>query len=274
MDNHIFRSALGGFNRQDVMEYIEKTQKEASENAARLEERAAQLEEQIAQLRESGDAARQSLEECAQEKEELSKQLTDMTLRYNHAKNNWDAQAAAKESFRADVAQRDETIRELTEESQRRFQRVQELEEQVTAFRGEKEKIAQLELEARDRSAAAVAQAEEEARAMEAKAKEEAQAAVAQAREQAAGIIAEAEARADAIVTEAYTQAEAVRSETEEQVAGTVNQFNALFSSFDVIAGHITNELRKMDVTVAQLPINFNHLRDSLEALLERAKKR
>ena len=26
-----FRTALGGFNRQDVMEYIEKTQKEAAE---------------------------------------------------------------------------------------------------------------------------------------------------------------------------------------------------------------------------------------------------
>ena len=29
MDNHIFRGAALGFNRQDVMEYIERTQKEA-----------------------------------------------------------------------------------------------------------------------------------------------------------------------------------------------------------------------------------------------------
>ena len=34
MDNHIFRSAALGFNRQDVMEYIEKTQKEAEAAAA------------------------------------------------------------------------------------------------------------------------------------------------------------------------------------------------------------------------------------------------
>ena len=42
MDNHIFRSALGGFNRQDVMEYIEKVQRLADERAASLEQ---QLEE-------------------------------------------------------------------------------------------------------------------------------------------------------------------------------------------------------------------------------------
>ena len=39
MDNHIFRSAALGFNRQDVMEYIEKTQKEAEANAASLSRR-------------------------------------------------------------------------------------------------------------------------------------------------------------------------------------------------------------------------------------------
>ena len=53
-----------------------------------------------------------------------------------------------------------------------------------------------------------------------------------------------------------------------------MSQFGALFSSFETITGHLANELRKMDVTVSQLPISFNHLRDSLQTLLERAKKR
>ena len=39
MDNHIFRSAALGFNRQDVMEYIEKTQKEVESAAADLSRR-------------------------------------------------------------------------------------------------------------------------------------------------------------------------------------------------------------------------------------------
>ena len=42
MDNHIFRSAALGFNRQDVMEYIEKVQREAE---ARINGLTAQLDE-------------------------------------------------------------------------------------------------------------------------------------------------------------------------------------------------------------------------------------
>ena len=57
-----------------------------------------------------------------------------MTLKFNHAKNNWEAQAQAKESFRQDVAQRDQTVRELTEENQALFRRVQDLEDQLASL--------------------------------------------------------------------------------------------------------------------------------------------
>ncbi len=245
MENHIFRGALGGFNRQDVTAYIERTQ---AESAARVEA----LETQIKTLEETAAAAQASLETAQAERAELERQLTDMTLRYNHAKNNWDAQAAAKESFRADVVQRDATVKELTGENQRLFHRVEDLEKQVAAFRQEKERVAQLELEARQRAAAVTSQADSQAAQTAARAKGEAQ----------------------AIVAEAQAQAQVLLRETEEQVQGTVDQYAALFDSFDTIAGHITNELRKMDVTVSQLPLNFNHLRDSLQALLERARER
>ena len=112
--------------------------------------------------------------------------------------------------------------------------------------------MAQLELEARQRAAAVTSQADSQAAQTAARAKGEAQ----------------------AIVAEAQAQAQVLLRETEEQVQGTVDQYAALFDSFDTIAGHITNELRKMDVTVSQLPLNFNHLRDSLQALLERARER
>ena len=255
VDNQFFRSALGGFNRQDVMAYIEKTQKEAAENASRLEKQAAQLQEEWETLR-------QELASCSQEREEFSKQLTDMTLRYNHAKNNWDAQAAAKESFRSDVAQRDETIRELTGENQKLFHRVQELEEQVSGFRQEKEKIAQLELEARQRSEALLADAGEKARITQT-----------QAEAQAAATVREAEARAAAIASEAQAGAQALRRQTEEEIAAAAKECDALADSFRAVASHMTSELRKLDVTVEQLPINLNHLQDSLRALLERAGK-
>ena len=51
MDNHIFRSAALGFNRQDVMEYIEKTQKEVESAAADLSRRLDEALEELAGLR-------------------------------------------------------------------------------------------------------------------------------------------------------------------------------------------------------------------------------
>ena len=89
-----------------------------------------------------------------------------MTLRYNHAKNNWDAQSEAKDSFRRDVAQRDETVRELTGENQRLFRQVQDLESQMDALRREKEKLTQLELDAHRRSDEVLSNAQAEAQAL------------------------------------------------------------------------------------------------------------
>ena len=75
MDNHIFRSAALGFNRQDVMEYIEKVQKEA-------EARSADLAAQLEAARQEGDSSRQALEDCVQERDRLSEELTDLRERY------------------------------------------------------------------------------------------------------------------------------------------------------------------------------------------------
>ena len=111
MDNHIFRSAIGGFHRQDVMEYIERTQKQSEENTA-------WLESQVEQLQKSEEEARSALQACQQERDQLAAELKEMTSKYNNAKNNWESQAQAKESSRRDVVQRDQTIRDMTEENQ------------------------------------------------------------------------------------------------------------------------------------------------------------
>ena len=178
MDNHIFRSALSGFNRQDVMEYIERTQKQAEEAAARLED-------QVRQARQECDEARQALDACTEEKEALSRQLEEMTLKFNHAKNNWEAQAQAKESFRQDVTQRDQTVRELTEENQGLFRRVQDLEDQLASMRLEKERITQLELDAHQRADEVVAQASAQAQLIQTQAQAQADGTIRSAGEEA-----------------------------------------------------------------------------------------
>lgn len=288
MDNHIFRTALSGFNRQDVMEYIEKAQKEAGETITGLEE-------QVAQLRQSETQLRQSLETCTGERDELEQRLADMTQRYDEAKSCWDAETEAGAALRSDVAQRDQAVRELTVENQNLLRRVEELEAQANAARWEKEKIAQLELEARGRAAEALEAAQEQAGAINTQAEEQAaavvreaqaqadavlsgaqtqaDAAIGEAEERAQAMLSEAAERAEAILSEAQTQAQMLRQQTAEHVSETAGQCGELISSFDSIAGHVAGELRRMDVTVSQLPISFNHLRDSLQELLEQVKE-
>ncbi len=256
MDNHIFRSALSGFNRQDVMEYIERTQKQAEEAAARLEA-------QAQQARQEWEEARQALDACGEEKAELTRQLEEMTLKFNHAKNNWEAQAQAKESFRQDVAQRDQTVRELTEENQALFRRVQDLEDQLASLRIEKERITQLELDAHQRADEVVGQANAQAQVI-----------LAQAQAQADGTVRSADEEAQAAVAAAKTRAQALLQAAEEKVDETAAEYDKLFQSFTAITGHISSELRKLDVTAAQLPISFNHLKEGLQQLQEQARER
>ena len=245
MDNHIFRSALSGFNRQDVMAYIERTQKQAEEAAAGLEARLAELEQAAA-------GAREELTACQEEREDLRRQLEDMTLRYNHAKNNWDAQSEAKDSFRRDVAQRDQTVRELTGENQRLFRQVQDLESQMDALRREKEKLTQLELDAHRRSDEVLSKAQAEAQAL----------------------LEQAEAQARRTEEAAQARAQALLAEAEGRIGETAAQCGQVFASFETITGHLTAELRKLDVTAAQLPIGLAPLKEALAELQEKAKER
>lgn len=256
MDNHIFRSALSGFNRQDVMEYIERSQKQSEEAAARLEA-------QVQQLRQESGEARQALEECAAERETLSRQLEDMTLRYTHAKNNWEAQTQAKDSFRQDVVQRDQAVRELTEENQRLFRRVQELEEQIEAARLEKERVAQLELDAHRRADDILAQARSCAADTTADADAQARAAVEEAQERAAAIVADAQERAHAHLLDA-----------EEKVGETAAEYGRLLQVFTSTTDGIVNELRRLDEAAAQLPPSFDRLRSGLAQLQSDARAR
>ena len=109
MDNTFFRSALNGFNRQDVMTYIEKTRSDAETRTARLEDR-------VRELQETCESQRQALETAGSEREELARRLEETELGRSHAQNNWDAQRQATEALRDDVSARDASIGDLTAE--------------------------------------------------------------------------------------------------------------------------------------------------------------
>ena len=255
MDNTFFRSALNGFNRQDVMTYIEKTRSDAETRTARLEDR-------VRELQETCESQRQALETAGSEREELARRLEETELGRSHAQNNWDAQRQATEALRDDVSARDASIGDLTAEKERLARRVLELEEEVASLRRDKEQVAQLELEARQRAADTVEESRRQAADIQARAQAEAD-----------DLMGRARAEAESLRAQAKTETDALRQETEEHLTSVVEQYSGLFSSFESISAHVSAELRKMDVSVTQLPLSFNHLREGLQAVLDKAKE-
>ena len=256
MDNHIFRNALNGFNRQDVTAYIEKTQKEAAERIAHLEKEIEDLYKTLAEVKESLDS---SLEERAV----LDEQLEEHKTYLEEAQQNSEDISAEKLCCESQIRECDEALTVARAERDEFARRVSDMEEQVEAARREKESVAQLELEARKRAEAIVEEANRQAEEL-----------LAQARSQAQALITSANEQAQRTLDDAYARAEDIRSGMEEQVACTAKEYNEMFTSFETVAAHVSGELRKMDVAVSQLPINFNHLKEGLAEVLERAADR
>ena len=221
MDNHIFRSSLGGFHRQDVIDYIEKSQKEAADAIAELEEKL----DAVSARKQELDALLESMET---ESAELKDQISQLTEQCAREKTSGEVLAEELSAYKAAAA------------------------EQAAAYSRDKERVAQLELEARQRAAEVVAQAQAKADEM----------------------IAQAEERAQAIREEANKRALATLDQAEGQVAEAVRRCNELTASFSSIASHVASELHRMDVTASQLPISFNHLKGGLQEILEKAQER
>ena len=215
MDNHIFRSALNGFNRQDVTAYIEKAQREAAERIAELEAQLETLGKTEADLRSELDQRVQELADLKREREEYQ---TEMETR------------------------------------------LQQMQDEVAVARREKESVAQLELEARMRSEELL----EETRA-------QAEELLEQARSQAQAVLTAASEQAEGTIDAAHRCAEEIRVDMEGKIRRTGAEVDELVSSVETIVSHVTAELRKMDVAVAQLPISFNHLKDGMKEVVSMA---
>lgn len=265
MDNHIFRNSLSGFNRQDVTTYIEKTQKETAE-------RLRNLEDEIDELYKSRGELERQLNNYEDEKEMFSRQMDEQVRLCEQIKGERDAECAEKERYQVILSERERELHAVMVERDELFTSVQNLEQQVAKAQREKFNVAQLELEARQRAQIVVEDANRQAEELLCRARAETEHTVAQARAEAERTLAQARAEAEHTVSNAKTTAEEIHTQVAGQVENTVHQYNELFSSFETIASHVSAELRKMDVVVAQLPINFNHLKDSLGAVLEQAK--
>lgn len=212
MDN-TFRSAVfGGFNRQDVTEYIGKMAQEHQERLTGLEQENARQETELRQAQEELKRLAPMEAEAAQLREKCQQLTEELT-------------AAKQEGDR---------LRQQVEADAGRIGKMADLEREAAEYSGVKGHIADIELEARRRADA---------------------------------MLADAQHQAEKIIADARMQAQAVRQSLQEELRGLSKQYQAVAKDFSAASGHVSSELRKMDVMAGQLPLAFDHVQEALVKL-------
>lgn len=192
MEKHIFKTAtFGGFDKQDVANYIERTAQESAEQISRLE----QVRDG---LQEENEALRRELAEVRAQAEEASKRAEDLHTVLEQVQAR--ADSLEKQQERMDI---------LTA-------RVAELEPEAESYRQFRDHIGDIECDARGRAA-------EMQRTANAK----------------------------------------LRKSTAE----FRERYQTLSAAFDTASSYITDELRKMEVSLSQLPRALDQMGAELQSL-------
>lgn len=231
MENTFKSSVFGGFNRDDVIRYIEKT---ALENKQQLE----QLEqENDALCRESADL-RTELNEATQENELLSASYSDALEQISVLK---DELSAAQESLAAVRTQLDACRKTLDTQRSENEQHLSDLEashaERLVAAERERRRL-HAELESLR------PQAEEYARV----------------KAHIADIELSARERADALDR-------TTRSQLSSLIETCSSRCGQLLTSLAATCADVSDELRRADEMVTNLPAAFDSLQSELNAL-------
>ena len=186
MENNTFKSVtFGGFDKQDVIRYIEQSAREAAEIQERLQQENDGLRAQVQTLEERAA----ELERRAEEAESRCRGLEQQISQERTARQALEQEKQVLEAEKA-------KLQTLADEAQR-------LRPEAESYAQFRDRVGDIECEAHKRAAALEA------------------ATVAQMRQ-----------ASDAFQT----------------------QYQALMSSFETTASHVTGELRKIEVTLAQLP--------------------
>ena len=148
---HTFRTAVvGGFNRQDVLNYIEATVREGREKTTALQKELQELREERAKLRQEKTALEQQVETLRKETEKLRKTGTD--------------QGTELGQVQAELAREQETCAALRKELDGYKDQCAKWEGGARAYDDLKDRTATIELEARQRARAIESAAEEKAK--------------------------------------------------------------------------------------------------------------
>lgn len=202
MENYSFKSvAFGGFDKQDVVRYLEQSSEKAAAAQRELEVENETLRKEAADRAEELDRLRAQVEELTAERDGLRKKL--------------ETESAA----RADL----EPLRALEQEAARLAAERDALKPDAEAYARFRERLGAIECEARK--------------------------------------------RADDLEEEAAAQ-------TRRTLEEFRSRYQRLVSAFEATAGHVNGELRKIEVTLSQLPRALDQTGAELNELSARLEKK
>lgn len=150
MDHPFRNAAVGGFNRQDVLDYLEKT---AAENTQKQQELEKQLEQQNQEL----EQLRRRVGELEERESIFSRDRENLTRDLEQTKK------VLQDSQEREKAQGEE-LTQLRQERDRLRARVAALEPDAAAYAAVKDRTAGMELQAHCRAHAVQEQADQQAR--------------------------------------------------------------------------------------------------------------
>lgn len=261
MENNAFKGTLfGGFNRQDVIDYIEKASRESAALLEENQERIAQLEKSVEELTAQRAALQTELQERTNTCEETERMLRETRS----------AHAAASEALESEQAR----TRQYAAEQARLESAVQALQKEVDEYHTLKNNIAEVELEAKHRAETIVAEAQKNAGDMMNKARSDAETLTQDAKRRAESTLQQANAAAAAVRQKADRHALLVRQQLSAQLAGCQEQYHCLLESYKGSALQAASALQKAQENVARLPQVFDQISEGLHQLGEMAQKK
>ena len=202
MESYSFKSvAFGGFDKQDVVRYLEQSSEKAAAAQRELEAENEMLHRQAADQMEELDRLRVQVEELTEQRDRLREKL--------------ETEAAV----RADL----EPLRALEQEAARLTAERDALKPDAESYARFRERLGAIECEARN--------------------------------------------RADDLEEEAAAQ-------TRRTLEEFRSRYSKLMSDFEAASGHVNGELRKIEVTLSQLPRALDQTGAQLNELAARLEKK
>lgn len=137
----IFRSAIGGFNKNDVLTYIDRITGEWNEERVQLTEAAdtarQEAQQATAAAREATDKAEQAVAQAQEHLTALEAQLAQLTEQLAEVTAQRDVAVTEKAALAEELQQEQEKTRTATNEMMAAEERLQAREQELAALRGQ-----------------------------------------------------------------------------------------------------------------------------------------